>query len=120
MTHSDPHSQAADAVHDGRPVEAQYVRQGRRGTHVVWILTVSLVLVVAGFLAVWLSHGENFAATDSDNNKTPAEASVFASPEPAPTTKQVTAQDPTAPARGSTDAGQSDRALPPESQSTAN
>ena len=29
MTHQSPHDKAADAVHEGRPVEAQYVRGGR-------------------------------------------------------------------------------------------
>ena len=71
MTHSDPHSQAADAVHEGRPVEAQYVRQGRRGTHVLWILVVSLILVIAAFLVVWLSRADDFNATTSRQQQRP-------------------------------------------------
>ncbi len=31
MTHPSPHDKAADAVHEGRPVEAQYVRGGGKG-----------------------------------------------------------------------------------------
>jgi len=117
MTHSDPHSRAAEAVHEGRPVEAQYVRQGRRGVHVVWILTVSLVLVVAGFLIVWLSHGAELESTEPTAFAKQKTAAPYAAPEPAPTTKQVTAQDPTAPARGSTDDNQAPTALPAEGQS---
>ena len=80
----DPHSQAADAVHEGRPVEAQYVRQGRRGTHVVAILVVSLALVVLAFLAVWALHWGPFERANTDNNKSPSEAAAFSAPsEPA-------------------------------------
>jgi len=119
MTHSDPHSQAADAVHEGRPVEAQYVRQGRRGVHVVWILTISLVLVVTGFLVVWLSHGENLAATEPKTLPQAADAAPFAQDAPAPLTKQDVDEDPTAPARGSTArGGQQPSAQPAETQST--
>ena len=41
MIHQDPHSKAADAVHEGRPVEAQYTRQGRPGVRILWLLIVS-------------------------------------------------------------------------------
>ncbi|MBX7248508.1 MAG: hypothetical protein K1X35_05580 [Caulobacteraceae bacterium] len=81
---SDPHSQAADAVHEGRPVEAQYVRQGRRGTHVLRILLISTGLVVLAFLVVWAFHMGPFAQSNVDNNKRPAEAAIFTAPsEPA-------------------------------------
>lgn len=76
----DPHSQAADAVHEGRPVEAQYVRQGRRGAHVVWILATSLVLVVVAFLVVWGLHMGPFAATEDSPQAQAAEASDFNTP----------------------------------------
>lgn len=119
MTHSDPHSRAADAVHEGRPVEAQYVRQGRRGVHVVWILVVSLFLVVTAYAVLFLSSSEDMNATNADNNKGAAEAGPFAAPEPAPTTKQDVDEDPTAPHRGSTArGGQQPTAQPTESQST--
>jgi cytoskeletal protein RodZ len=102
MTHDpDPHSQAAAAVHEGRPVEAQYVRQGRRGTHVFRILLISIALVVVGFLVVWGFHMGPFARSNIDNNKQPEEAAVFNAPSepgyqqaPAPT-------DPTAEANPS-------------------
>ena len=118
MTHgSDPHSQSAEAVHEGRPVEAQYVRQGRRGTHVLWILVISLMLVVAAFAVIFLGSSEGMNATTADNNKGPAEAEPFAAGEPA--AKQTVAEDPTAPARGSTaNSGQQPTAQPQETQST--
>ena len=77
----DPHSQAADAVHEGRPVEAQYVRQGRRGTHVMWILVTSLVLVLVGLLAVWGFHMGPFAGTEDSARAQAAEAAEFDTPE---------------------------------------
>ncbi len=76
----DPHSQAADAVHEGRPVEAQYVRQGRRGTHVMWILVTSLALVVIGFMAVWGLHMGPFAATEDSPRTQAADAADFNTP----------------------------------------
>lgn len=114
---SDPHSQAADAVAEGRPVEAQYVRQGRRGTHVMWILVVSLVLVVAAFAVIFLGSSEGMNDTNTDNNKSQAESETFAAPEPA--ARQTVAEDPSAPARGSTaNSGQQPTAQPSESQSS--
>lgn len=113
---SDPHSQAADAVHEGRPVEAQYVRQGRRGTHVLWILVVSLIMVVAAFAVIFFGSSEGMNATTSDNNKTRGEAATFAAPEPA--AKQTSSEDPSAPARGSTNSGQQPTAQPAETQSS--
>jgi hypothetical protein len=80
----DPHSQSADAVHEGRPVEAQYVRQGRRGTHVLWVLLASLALVVVGFLAVWGLHMGPFASAERNAEPLPSEAAKFDAPsEPA-------------------------------------
>lgn len=119
MTHSDPHSRAADAVHEGRPIEAQYVRQGRRGVHVVWILAVSLFLVVTAFAVLFLSSSQDMIAADPDARRSAAAAGPFAAPDPAPTTKQDVDEDPTAPGRGSTArGGQRSTAQPAETQST--
>ena len=41
MTHQDPHSHSADAVAGHTPIEAQYVRQGRGGVRILWLLIVS-------------------------------------------------------------------------------
>jgi len=40
-----PHDRAADAVHEGRPVEAQYVRGGRGGVRILTLLIVSVAAV---------------------------------------------------------------------------
>jgi len=107
MTHgTDPHSRAADAVHEHRPVEAQYVRQGRRGTHVLWILLISLAMAV---LAVWgswvLFFSGDLAATEPHNARQAADARAFEAPDgSAPL--QTPAQDPTAAERGSLPGGQ--------------
>jgi len=117
MTHSDPHSRAADAVHEGRPVEAQYVRQGRRGVHVVWILVISLFLVVTAYAVLFLVRSDDMNAAPADNPRGASEAGPFATPEPA--AKQDVDEDPTAPHRGSTArGGQQPTAQPVETQSS--
>jgi hypothetical protein len=101
MTHgSDPHSKAADAVQEGRPVEAQYVRQGRRGTHVLWILVISLTLAVIAVFAVWAMRSGDLNATEPHNARQATDAGSFqTTPSEA---LQTPAQDPTAAERGST------------------
>lgn len=64
--HTSPHDKAADAVHEGRPVEAQYVRGGRRGTRILTLLLISTAAVAVLLLGMWLvSHG-GFARTNPD------------------------------------------------------
>lgn len=89
----DPHSQAADAIHEGRPIEAQYVRQGRRGTHVLWIMLISLALVAVAFLAVWGLHMGPFASADRNAAALPSEAAKFDAPSE-PGVKQAPAPAP--------------------------
>ena len=48
MTHESPHDHSADAVHEGRPVEAQYVRQGRGGKRIMMVLFGGLVVLTKG------------------------------------------------------------------------
>jgi flagellar biosynthesis/type III secretory pathway M-ring protein FliF/YscJ len=55
VTHQDPHHRVADAVHEGRPVEAQYVRQGRNGRRILWVLLGGLALVSLAFAVLWLT-----------------------------------------------------------------
>ena len=56
MTHQSPHDKAADAVHEGRPVEAQYVRGGRGGVRILTLLVISLgavaILLKSEFLLI--------------------------------------------------------------------
>ena len=56
MTHQSPHDKAADAVHEGRPVEAQYVRGGRGGVRILTLLLVSLAAVAIPYIEVHLSN----------------------------------------------------------------
>ncbi|WP_269514943.1 hypothetical protein [Brevundimonas subvibrioides] len=73
MSHHDPHSEAADAVHEGRPVEAQYTKQGRGGRRISIEMGIAIVLTVVGFAVVFLFLGGAFRG---DN--TSAESSVDA------------------------------------------
>ena len=102
---ADPHSQSADAVREGRPVEAQYVRQGRRGTHVLWILAVSLPLAVLFVWGAWaLFFSDDFARAPVNNGPEVAGAQDFNTPDRAAI--QSVEQDPTAHRRGSVPEGQ--------------
>jgi len=113
MTHgSDPHSRAADAVHEHRPVEAQYVRQGRRGTHVLWILFISLGMAVLAVWGAWvLFFADDLAATEPNNARQQADA-VGVEAQDGSAALQTPAQDPTAAARGSTADAQAPAAIP--------
>lgn len=72
--HTSPHDKSADAVHEGRPVEAQYVRGGRRGSRILVLLLISTAAVAILLLGMWLvSHG-GFARTNADT--APATASA--------------------------------------------
>lgn len=54
---SDRHNKAADAVHEGRPVAARFVRSGGKGSSVVPILVVSTVgaaLILLLLYSFWL------------------------------------------------------------------
>ncbi len=51
---SDPHSQVMDAIDHGRPIEAQYVRQGKRSMRIVWVLAFSTALAALVTFAMWL------------------------------------------------------------------
>lgn len=38
------------------PIEAHLVRQGRRSTRMVWVMSTSLALVALLFVAIWAIH----------------------------------------------------------------
>ncbi|MBX3476918.1 MAG: hypothetical protein KF910_04885 [Brevundimonas sp.] len=77
MTHDNPHDRAADAVHEGRPVEAQYVRQGRGGVRILTILIVSAGAAAILLLGMWLvSHG-GFARTNANNGAQAVDVAAF-------------------------------------------
>jgi len=74
------------------PLEAYLVRQGRRTTRLMWVMTVSLLVVVLALVAVWAvqlgPRGGRVGRT------TRADATQFH--EGAPTAKQTPAQSPPA------------------------
>lgn len=77
MTHDSPHDRAADAVHEGRPVEAQYVRQGRGGVRILTLLIVSAGAAAVLLLGIWfVSHG-GFAATNANDGDQAVDAAAF-------------------------------------------
>lgn len=58
------HDRAADAVHEGRPVKAEYVRSGRPGRRVLVILAVSTIAAAAVLLTLWAASSGVFASQD--------------------------------------------------------
>ena len=77
MTHESPHDKAADAVHEGRPVEAQYVRGGRGGARILLLLTVSLAAVVILLLGMWVVSNGGFARTNANTGDQAVDAAAF-------------------------------------------
>ena len=83
MTQQTPHDKAADAVHDGRPVEAQYVRGGRGGVRILTLLAVSLAAVAVLLLGMWFVSQGGFAGTNANNGEQAVDSQAF-SDAPAP------------------------------------
>ena len=88
MVDLDPHTRATQAVHEHRPVEAQYVRQGRRGTRIVWVLAISLALAALATFGFWALRSPDLAATEPANARQAGDARVWAAPPP--TARQTT------------------------------
>lgn len=84
MTHDDPHSRAADAVNENRPVEAQYVRQGRGGVRILTLLVISAGAAAILLLGMWLVSQGGFAAQNVNNGDQAVDARAFSNPNPAP------------------------------------
>jgi hypothetical protein len=91
MTHQSPHDKAADAVHEGRPVEAQYVRGGRGGVRILTVLLVSAGATAILLLGMWFVSNGGFDSTNANNGQQPVDAQAFSEQSPA-------APAPTAPA----------------------
>jgi hypothetical protein len=70
------------------PLEAYLVRQGRRTTRLMWLMTVLLLLMVAALVAVWAGELRPAGASRT----TRADASRVH--EAAPAAKQIPAQSP--------------------------
>ena len=77
MTHHDPHSEAADAVHEGRPVDAQYVRGARPGKRILVLLIVSAGAAAVLLLGMWFVSNGGFAAQNVNTGSQPVDAAAF-------------------------------------------
>lgn len=87
MTHQDPHSHSADAVEHHAPIEAQYVRQGRGGVRILWLLILSGGATAVLLLGMWLLSNGGFQTVNPDADRRPAEtAAVDGNPPPTPAT----------------------------------
>ncbi len=87
MSHQDPHSEAADAVHEGRPVDAQYVRGARPGKRILVILILSAGAAAILLLGMWFLSNGGFAAQNPNTGQQAADAAAFS------TTNSVPAAD---------------------------
>lgn len=76
MTHQDPHSRSADAVHEHRPVEAQYVRQGRSGRRLLIVLIVSVATAALLLLGWWALNNNSLQDTVEDSSARPTPVEV--------------------------------------------
>ncbi|MBI2262931.1 MAG: hypothetical protein HYU62_14880 [Caulobacterales bacterium] len=105
MTHQSPHDKAADAVHEGRPVEAQYVRGGRGGVRILTLLLVSLAAVAILLLGMWFVSQGGFSRTNANDGDQAVDAAAFqADPVEIPAADAPTTStgQPTWPATGET------------------
>ncbi len=88
MTHQSPHDKAADAVHEGRPVEAQYVRGGGKGRRILLILSISLALVAVCFALIYAFSAGPLADTNANDGDQTVDVQAFddtgAAPPPTP------------------------------------
>lgn len=103
MTHESPHDKAADAVHEGRPVEAQYVRGGRGGVRILTLLVVSLAAVAILLLGMWFVSQGGFAATNANDGGQAVDSAAFQSERvevPAADAPTTATGQPTAPPTG--------------------
>lgn len=77
MTHEDPHSKSADAVHEGRPVEAQYTRQGRPGVRILWLLIISAGAAAVLLIGMWMLSQGGFSQTNANAGQQAVDAAAF-------------------------------------------
>ena len=96
MTPDSPHDRAADAVHEGRPVEAQYVRGGRGGVRILLLLIASAGAAALLLLAVWAFSRTSLAETENPDNVPPAATAFDQTPTaPAPDAQTTATDQPT-------------------------
>lgn len=77
MTHENPHDRAADAVREGRPVEAQYTRQGRPGVRILWLLIISAGAAAVLLIGMWMLSQGGFSQTNANTGHQAVDAAAF-------------------------------------------
>ena len=103
MTHDNPHDRVADAVHEGRPVEAQYVRQGRGGVRILTLLIVSAGAAAILLLGMWFLSQGGFSNTNANDGDQAVDAAAFSSDAATPPAADAPTSatgEPTAPPTG--------------------
>ena len=81
-----PHDKAADAVHEGRPVDAKYVRGGRRNPRILFLLLLSTSAVAVLLLGMWLLSNDGFSAQNPTQGEQAANAQAFSEDGASPAT----------------------------------
>ena len=74
---ADPHSEAADAVHEHRPVDAQLVRGARPGKRILWILICSAGAAAVLLLGMFLLSNGGFANQNGNNGQQAVDSQAF-------------------------------------------
>jgi len=104
MTDQSPHDKSADAVHEGRPVEAQYVRGGRGGVRILTLLVVSAGAAAILLLGMWFVSQGGFARTNANNGDQAVDSQAFDrdadTPPPAADAPTTSTGEPTSPPTG--------------------
>lgn len=73
----DPHTQAADAVHEGQAVDAKYTRGARPGGRILLILGGGLILVVLAFLLIWGPGSAMLSRTNANDGDQAVDSAAF-------------------------------------------
>lgn len=105
MTHQSPHDRSADAVHEGRPVEAQYVRGGRGGVRILTLLAVSAGAAAILLLGMWFVSQGGFARTNANNGEQAVDSQAFRDAAPSADAPAPVAGQSAAPAASTAPAG---------------
>jgi hypothetical protein len=103
MTDQSPHDKAADAVHEGRPVEAQYVRGGRGGNRILMVLIGGIALVAICFALIYAFSAGPLAETNANAGNQPVDVRAFdgdAATPPAADAPTTATGEPTTPPTG--------------------
>ena len=74
---TDPHSEAADAVHEHRPVDAQLVRGARPGKRILWILICSAGAAAVLLLGMFLLSNGGFANQNGNSGQQAVDSQAF-------------------------------------------